>query len=41
MPHLKGYLVLLLALPASALTGWPLDMDVLRDELVCPLVFAR
>ena len=30
-----------LALPASALAAWPLDMDTLRDELVCPLVFAR
>jgi len=28
-------------LPASALAAWPLDMDTLRDELVCPLVFAR
>ena len=30
-----------LAMPASALTAWPLDMDMLRDELVCPLVFVR
>jgi len=30
-----------LALPASVLTAWPVDMDVLRAELVCPLVFAR
>jgi len=31
----------MLALPASALTAWPMDLDALLAGLICPLVLAR
>jgi hypothetical protein len=31
----------ILALPASALTAWPMEMDALLAGLICPLVLAR